>query len=103
MSVKIFLNEFHKVITQQQAEMCNEYIVSFLEDDGLPKKDIYYKNNIISEVEYFLSDDENENVIRQEYQNIKLTLYKNLIISGNYRKYDVELIDSNDIILEPCT
>jgi hypothetical protein len=99
MSTKEYLNENYKKITAQQAEMCSEFIEVYYDNSGLPKKNLTFNNGKLEWVEYFLGNEENPNIVLQQYEGVgRMALYKNAVISGIYRKYDVEYYDSNQIL-----
>jgi hypothetical protein len=92
-----YLNEYLEPINREQAIQSNEFIQQKTEN-GKVKIEETYKNGILSYVNYYLNNNENENEIRQLYPNIGLTFYKNEIVNGIYKKYNVEAVDLNGIV-----
>lgn len=92
-----YLNIFFEEITNNQALQSSEYILEKRYNSSVKVQE-HYIDNFLSSVTYFLDNTENQNLILQEYSNIQIKFYKNEIISGVYRKYDVEIFDPSGLI-----
>ena len=92
-----YTNEYSDSITESQAINIGTFTKHFFISDKL-KKNEHYTDGNIQYVEYFLEIDEEDIQIRSQYSNIGITFYKEEIIQGNYRKYNVEDQDPDGTI-----
>ena len=84
-----YLNKYMEPVANKQIELLDEYIKQDLINNRIKLEEVY-KNGTLLSVTYFLDSEENVVEIKSRFKEIPIELYKNEVIQGNYRKYDVE-------------
>lgn len=93
-----YLNLDHYPISQAQLSQIEGYVVEELDADNEQKTLKWYHNNVFTQIRYYLDASEDPAVIRSQYPDVFLTFFKNRVIQGQYRKYDVEVVDFFGIV-----